>query len=175
MAVLNEGSTIKKSSGKEVIASIVDVEDNLSGKVQKNDFPIIQGTFTPTVRGGNVVGNHTYTTREGYYVTIGDLVIIFVNVEITTKDPDMNGGLYISGLPYTAAVAAGLSVGRFQNIRNIRKTTLNHVSAVIDNGSNMIRFFGTRYDTTSAGRVSIISDDVRDNFKMVVSGAYIKR
>lgn len=172
MAILKKGSVIRKPTGNEPIASIVDVQNTFSNKALKSDFPITRGTFTPTVRGGNVVGSHTYGTREGHYVTVGDLVIITLDVVVLTKDTNMNGGLYISGLPFTSDFRTGLNIGRFQNIR---KSTLNHVSAVIDNGSKMIRFFGTRYDTTGAGRVSIVSDDVRDNFRTVVSGTYIKR
>jgi hypothetical protein len=76
-----------------------------------------EGSFTPTIKGNGTAGTATYSTQEGYYTKIGNLVwfSLFVNWTGGTG----SGSMQISGLPFTCRNVANypsLSIGQFENI-----------------------------------------------------------
>jgi len=60
------------------------------------------GTWTPVLEGLDVPGNHTYSLQRGNYHIIGDRIFVNGEVRITSDgfDPNISGGIVISGLPY---------------------------------------------------------------------------
>lgn len=57
-----------------------------------------EGTWTPSVVGGNVAGICTYTTRNGKYVKVGGRV--FFDLSVNWSDHTGNGPLGLTGLPF---------------------------------------------------------------------------
>lgn len=69
---------------------------------------IVDGTWTPVLKGGTTPGTNTYSAQSGSYKKIGKLVIVFYQITLSAKDAAMAGGLRIDGLP---VAANGVSVG----------------------------------------------------------------
>ena len=59
------------------------------------------GTFTPVIEGLTTAGTNTYDIQSGYYSKVGDIVICFGRIRMTTKDAAMSGDIRIGGLPFT--------------------------------------------------------------------------
>lgn len=57
------------------------------------------GTFTPTMTGGSVTGVTTYSSQNGYYIRVGNLVQIQISLVGTAATG--TGNAVIGGLPFT--------------------------------------------------------------------------
>lgn len=57
--------------------------------------------YTPTYLGASTAGTTTYTTQEGYYYRIGD--IIFAQLNLTWTNATGTGFVRLGGLPYAAS------------------------------------------------------------------------
>jgi hypothetical protein len=73
-----------------------------------------EGTWTPTLSGGFSSGPSGYTTQAGGYTKIGNVVYfsLFLNADGATANAS---GIFISGLPFTAASSAGYRSGAVIN------------------------------------------------------------
>lgn len=70
------------------------------------------GTWTPTITGVTTPGTHTYDYQSGKYLRVGDYVLFYGAVRITTLDT-WAGDVRITGLPYANATVVGaFCVGR---------------------------------------------------------------
>jgi len=80
----------------------------------EGNMPYEHGTFTPEIFGAGTAGSNTYSSQEGRYVRIGNLVYASINVVLSAKDPTMAGGARIRGLPFapTNAPSASVALGR---------------------------------------------------------------
>lgn len=58
-----------------------------------------EGTFTPTLTGGSVAGTTTYTSQNGYYTRVGNLVTCIGSIIITAATG--TGNARIGDLPFT--------------------------------------------------------------------------
>ncbi len=72
-----------------------------------DDFEI--GSFTPLLGAHSSNGTHSYTTQVGRYTKIGNVVHIWLNLEINTLNTSgtISGNLEIRGLPYTSDNVSG--------------------------------------------------------------------
>lgn len=62
---------------------------------------VSSGTFTPTVSGTSTAGTGTYTTQEGGYIKIGNLVHFKIKLVWTAHTG--TGNIRIAGLPFSSA------------------------------------------------------------------------
>lgn len=70
-------------------------------------------TFTPAVKFGGASTGITYTTQQGQYLRVGNLVFISINI-VTSSKGSSTGAMSISGLPFTPSSAiSGLTVPFF--------------------------------------------------------------
>ena len=58
-----------------------------------------EGTFTPTISGASSAGTGTYTTQQGRYTKIGNMVNI--NVSVYTSAHTGSGQIRLTNLPFT--------------------------------------------------------------------------
>lgn len=65
-------------------------------------------TWTPTLLGTSTAGSFTYTVQVGYYVRIGDIVLIQGDVAISAIGVAPVGTMRIGGLPVAAANISNL-------------------------------------------------------------------
>jgi len=77
------------------------------------------GTWTPTIEGSTVAGNHTYSTQEGRYAKFKNLVFCAFHIVMTAKDNTMAGSfIRIAGFPYAAAGSSGRQAGPISDTVN---------------------------------------------------------
>lgn len=60
-----------------------------------------EGTWTPSVGGGS---GTAYSTQQGWYTKVGNLVTVGFEIELNTKGT-ITGGAAIAGLPFTSGSA----------------------------------------------------------------------
>lgn len=78
------------------------------------DQYVPNSTFTPTLEFGGGSTGITYSSQEGQYQRIGNMVFIRIQLVLTSKGTD-TGSATITGLPYTASDVGAMSI-RFQNM-----------------------------------------------------------
>ncbi len=78
---------------------VADFESHKADDVTQNGahgLNIEQGVFTPSFN----VGNHTYGEQIGRYYRIGNIVHIFMRIQVTVADKTPTENLKIVGLPF---------------------------------------------------------------------------
>lgn len=71
----------------------------LGGVEAGNYAQVSSGDWLPTFYGATSQGNPTYDTRDGYYVKIGSLVCVTLNIS-SANFGGATGNLMVGGLPY---------------------------------------------------------------------------
>jgi len=69
------------------------------------------GTWTPSIRSTGTQPTFTYTTQEGWYHKIGNLVTISFNIVISTKTVAGSGTALVAGNPFTYGAGSGNPAG----------------------------------------------------------------
>lgn len=70
------------------------------GGVDAANFPqISSGVWTPTLFGDSTAGSPTYTQQAGMWYKIGELVVILLLIQISSKG-GMAGNVRVGGLPF---------------------------------------------------------------------------
>ena len=122
-----------------------------------------EGTFTPSYSAATgAFTTLTYTTQQGYYTKVGNIVTFFVfiqtsNVSVGTA----SGELKIAGLPYTAASAAPLDTyaGGGSTIFSRRwnlATDIQNLSGIgVPSNSTTLQLQKTTMNTTTVARVQV--------------------
>jgi hypothetical protein len=59
-----------------------------------------EGTWTPVIGGATSETGQAYSNQNGAYIKLGRLVIVYINVGLSTKGT-ITGGLRIKGLPFS--------------------------------------------------------------------------
>jgi hypothetical protein len=59
-----------------------------------------EGTFTPSVVGQSTAGTFTYSTREGRYTKIGNVVSVQIAIYVSATSVSASGAAFITGLPF---------------------------------------------------------------------------
>ena len=83
-----------------------------------------EGTWTPTLEGLSTTGSPTYTTREGWYVKVGDMVTVACAVDLSALG-GVAGDLRIKNLPFNASAT-------FTTNANVGPLRLNGVNSEPD-------------------------------------------
>lgn len=67
-----------------------------------------EGAWTPVLAGNGAAGTHTYSRQAGSYVKLGRLVCLLFELQLSTVDQAMSGGLIgVAGLPFVNSAAYG--------------------------------------------------------------------
>jgi len=69
-----------------------------------------EGTWTPTITFSGLAVGITYATQTGYYVRVGKMVHVSGRIDLSSKGVSV-GDAQINGMPFSAAVVGGGSVG----------------------------------------------------------------
>ncbi len=110
------------------------------------------GTWTPTLAGLSTTGSPTYTTREGWYVKVGDMVTASCAIDLSALG-GVAGDLRITNLPFNASAT-------FSTNANVGTLRLNGVNSepdgfcviVIGGGSEVaMRSINANSDTNLLG------------------------
>ncbi len=74
-----------------------------------------EGTWTPVLAGGTTAGSQTYfgAYTQGRYVKVGNIVMVSGIINLTAFDSATNGGMTITGLPFTASSGTNNSTAGF--------------------------------------------------------------
>lgn len=81
--------------------------------------PIATGVFTPTIGGSTGDGSVTYSSQQGIYTRIYNVVFFSLRIILDTVTSAPTGNLQIKGLPLTAASAPatfGANLSHYTNI-----------------------------------------------------------
>jgi len=102
-----------------------------------------EGSFTVTLQGGTTSGAFSYPNRIAYYVKVGNLVTVTVEIEANVSSPTPTGRLEVAGLPFTCNRVA---TGNFQcnDMGLSYDTNVAQYTAVIQSGTAVIHFRGTK-------------------------------
>lgn len=90
----NVATFLATPSSANLAAAVTD--ENGSGALA---FQVAPTTFTPVVAFGGASVGITYTTQYGYYLRIGNLVTVWVDIVLSNKGSS-TGTMSITGLPY---------------------------------------------------------------------------
>jgi hypothetical protein len=71
-----------------------------------------EGTFTPTAIGGTTAGTTTYTTQNGNYTKVGNVVTVWGEITVTAATG--TGNLRFGGFPFTSGSSGAPSIGSVQ-------------------------------------------------------------
>lgn len=80
---------------------------------------IVTGTFIPTIQDSSLsdAEGQTYTTQEGFYQKIGNLVTIQINITLSSKGTlTTTDQVYIAGLPFLPNHESGVVVSYMNNL-----------------------------------------------------------
>jgi len=111
-----------------------------------------EGTFTPTITFGGASVGITYSTQNGLYTRIGNVVYVVANVRLTSKGSS-TGTANIAGLPYSQRTLTDGEAAISIQANNFAATVITQVMGYVVSGSNTILF--QRY---SAGAAVTLSD-----------------
>jgi len=107
-----------------------------------------EGSFTVTLQGGTTSGAFSYPNRTAYYVKVGNLVTVTVEIEANVSSPTPTGRLEVAGLPFTCNRQA---TGTFQcnDMGSSYDTNVAQYTAVIQSGQTVIHYRGTKDDASN--------------------------
>lgn len=143
--------------------------DNVTDSDGAHGLKVESGTFTPTIIGLTTTGNNTYYYNYGFYEKIGRTVIFHIYIEITAKDPAMEGSVHIAGLPFVAYPQVPrhncVSIASYSNI----VTKGKQLGGFIRDGNATIGLLLSS-DNTYASLLS--ASDINNNTLIRLSGMY---
>ena len=114
-----------------------------------------QGTWTPTVIGTTTAGTGTYSTQNGQYTKVGNMVTATSYVEWSAHTG--TGNMQLGGLPFTT-LNAGANLGSVDigYCHNIALTASNVITAYI--GGNSTQLAVEQYPVGGGSSVSVPMD-----------------
>lgn len=136
-----------KTKVNEHLAEIVTDLDGAHG------FKYEEGNWTPTLKGTDVAGTHTYSLRNGKYIRKNKEVWVTFNIILSAKDTKMNGDILIDGLPFVMSDITPVC-------------TLGLVR--LDSNADDMYFVGVGNDNTS-----IVFYAIRDNGFLRIPSSYV--
>ena len=128
-----------------------------------NDYET--GTFTPSYNGINSNPTVVYSTQQGYYTKIGNVVFVTIRITITSASGG-SGGLRIGGLPFNQ----GSSGGAYPSCQ------VGYKAAWSTNGPDYGRFVATNielYKSNNTNETSITPSNLTVSTDLIMSGSYI--
>jgi hypothetical protein len=130
-----------------------------------------EGTFTPNYGTSGTAPSLTYAARNGYYVRIGKMVYVSLNVEAATVSSSGTGNLNITGLPFTvsnlnSSSNSPLAIGYAASWASSQ----NPMNAMVFQGTTYIRPY---YMSTLGGnKLDITSSGLANNASIWLAGCY---
>ena len=123
-----------------------------------------EGAFSPNFGGGSGNPTVTFTTNEGYYRKVGDLVFVQGRMTLSSASGG-SGSLEIDGLPFTPVADAVLSVTRLQKL-SIDVSASGPVGILV--GPDFVYYTSNTTGNHSVLQVSHLTNTTSINF----SGCY---
>lgn len=118
-----------------VIGNLTAAGVNFGGTTLAN---YVEDSFTPTIVGTSTAGAGTYSTQQGHYTRIGNLV--FFNARLTWSAHTGSGNMRVGGLPISSA-------GRFEAVSfrpsNIALTASNLLTGYVDGTEVVLKQYAT--------------------------------
>ena len=114
-----------------------------------------EGTFTPTVSGSTVAGTGTYSTQQGTYTKIGNLVTVNVWVQWTAHTG--TGNLLFSNLPFASINTTNYRASGSLGLVDVLALTANNV-ATIALAPNSTNISALQYPVGGGGNTSVAMD-----------------
>lgn len=130
-----------------------------------------EGTFTPSYGTTGTAPSLTYAARNGYYIRIGKMVYISLNVEAAVLSSQGTGNLNITGLPFTvsnlnSSSNSPLAVGYAASWASSQ----NPMSAMTFQGTTFIRPY--YMSSLGANKLDSTSSGLGNNTSIWLSGCY---
>ena len=126
-----------------------------------------EGTFTPTITFSGASVGITYSTQNGLYTRIGDVVHVIANVRLTSKGSS-TGTANIAGLPYSQRTLTDGEAAISIQANNMASTVITQVMGYVVSGSNTILF--QRFSTGAA--ITLADADFANNTIVRVRVSY---
>ena len=140
------------------------VDGHLAGNVSDADgahgLIVKSGTWTPNFGGSTVLGTANYTSRQGSYMKIGNIVYIAASMRITSSTGG-SGYFMISGLPFYPSERVS------KYFINIAQTVVASIDTVADVYTNKIWF------RSGSGASAVAYTDIATQRDIEVSGIYM--
>lgn len=143
-------------------------EPGASRKIwHEGNLPVEYGTWTPTLRGSTTAGTYTYSTRAGFYYRIGRYIYVTCRIQLSGVTTAGAGDMQVTGLPFTAMNVSGAFWSGPAVLAGVTGWTFSYVSAFLDTGTNVMRFYGT-YNQAGSGFLAVTTAGSGDviNFSM---------
>jgi hypothetical protein len=145
---INIGSTASLTLGNVTVSNLITASGGIkfpATQVVSDDANTLddyeEGTFTPTISVG--VGSITYSSQQGKYTKIGNVVYLRVNISLSAGTAS-GGHLTIAGLPFTVGTPAPACLGEC-NSSFFNSTSTNAPIPQIEGASTIIRFYKTNF------------------------------
>jgi hypothetical protein len=122
-----------------------------------------EGTWTPVLIGTTVAGTGTYTTQEGKYTKVGNLVTFQMGLNWSAHTG--TGTMQIQGLPFTTS-ATGLGVATVY-VSDVASSAGTFIECFVSNSTTDIRL---REVATGGGTAAAVAMDTAG--QMFISGHY---
>ena len=129
------------------------------------------GTFTPTLRGSTVNGTNTYGTREGEWEKVGNILMFWLTLEVTTVDGTLSGDLQITGVPESTKNVTDLEqVLTCSFSGEIQLQASRHFTCYMTHNSSLIRLAEFSSGTS---RALLNDSDIFDNTTIYIQGTIL--
>jgi len=133
------------------------------------NVPIETGTWTPIITSTSGSNNHTYGSRSGRYVRMGDLVFVWGNVSLTAKDSGMAGTVVIGGLPFLVANDGHYPAVNIGWYGYVAKGNSNQLTARFDPNSPIVSLWE---GGDNLGPVALAASKITDTTEFAIGGVY---
>lgn len=135
----------------------------------EDNLPIETGNWTPIITSTSGSNNHTYGSRSGRYVKMGNLVFVWGNVSLTAKDSGMAGNAFFGGLPFLVANDAHYPAVNIGYYRNVALGNSNQLTARFDQNSTVVSFWE---NGDNLGAVALNASKITDTTQFAIGGVY---
>ena len=96
---------------QQLLRRISALEQRLDRLVSNDTADIIEWTaWTPELYGTSVAGTITYTTQDGWYAVVNDIVFVFGQINVNTITVAPTGSLRIRTLPYSSSGITAMNI-----------------------------------------------------------------
>lgn len=129
---------------------------------------VARTAFTPTITFGGASVGITYTTQQGYYVRIGDVVTFTTYIVLSSKGSS-TGAMRVAGLPVASSGAADNFAAMGILLNNFGASVATQGMCYITPGSTLVDL--QRFAAGAA--VAIVDTDAAATSTVLVSGSYL--
>jgi Pectate lyase superfamily protein len=118
--------------------------------------PSTPTTFTPTIVGSTTAGSATYSTQEGYYTRIGN--VVYYSISLAWTGGTGTGNLYIGGLPFTSKAIINYVQGNVQPGSTLTVSASKVAAAQVIPNSTQLRVIEVPVGTGTVGLCAYDTD-----------------